>query len=59
MLLILWPVFQEKNQVTKYIYLAHDQLTNILKATGSKFDDGEVTKVINSLKGKKLEDVNN
>lgn len=38
---------------------AADTVTNILKATGQKFDEAEVTKVVNSLKGKKLEDVYN
>ena len=33
---------------------ANDQVTNILKATGKSFDQAEVTKVIDSLKGKKL-----
>jgi ribosomal protein L12E/L44/L45/RPP1/RPP2 len=33
------------------------EITNILKATGGKFDEAEVTKVVNTLKGKKLEDV--
>ncbi len=37
--------------------LAKDQLSNILKATGQKFDEAEVNKVIDSLKGKKIEDV--
>ncbi len=36
---------------------AKDQITNILKATGQKFDEAEITKVVDSLKGKKLEDV--
>lgn len=57
MLLILWPVFQEKNQVIKNINSAADQLTNILKATGQSFDQAEITKVVDSLKGKKIEDV--
>jgi large subunit ribosomal protein LP2 len=34
-----------------------DQLTNILKATGQKFDEAEITKVVASLKGKKIEDL--
>ncbi len=36
---------------------ANDQITNILKATGQAFDQAEVTKVVDSLKGKKIEDV--
>ena len=35
-------------------YSTNDQVTNILKATGKSFDQAEVTKVIDSLKGKKL-----
>jgi len=58
LLLILWLVSQEKNQVTSFSNSANEQLTNILKATGQKFDEAEVTKVVASLKGKKLEDVN-
>lgn len=57
MLLILWPVFQAKNQVPSSFISAKDQLTNILKATGQKFDEAEITKVVDSLKGKKLEEV--
>lgn len=36
---------------------ANEQITNILKATGQAFDQAEVTKVVDSLKGKKIEDV--
>lgn len=34
-----------------------DQLTNILKATGQKFEEAEIAKVVDSLKGKKIEDL--
>jgi len=58
LLLILWPHFQDLNQVTLKFISAKDQLTNILKATGQKFEEAEIAKVVDSLKGKKLEDVN-
>jgi len=51
------PVSQEKNQVLQSLSLAAEVLTNILKATGGQFDQAEVTKVIDTLRGKKLEDV--
>jgi ribosomal protein L12E/L44/L45/RPP1/RPP2 len=53
----LWPVFPEKNQVHENINLAQEQVSAILKATGQKFEEAEVTKVFASLKGKKLDDV--
>jgi len=48
---------EEKNQVNIFLFSAHDQITAILKATGKPVDDAQVTAVVNSLKGKKLEDV--
>lgn len=48
-----------KEPSTSIINSANDTVTNILKATGQKFDAAEVTKVCDTLKGKKLEDVNN
>lgn len=47
----------ENSPVFHLFYAAHDQITAILKATGKPVDDAQVTAVINSLKGKKLEDV--
>ncbi len=54
---ILSPVFQERNQVQSCYNSAVDQISNILKSTGQTFDAAEVTKVVDTLRGKKLEDV--
>jgi ribosomal protein L12E/L44/L45/RPP1/RPP2 len=45
------------NQVLQSIILANVQISSILKATGQKFDEAEITKVVTALKGKKIEDV--
>ena len=47
----------ENNQVKLSLFLAKEQLVGILNATGKPVDDAQVTAVINSLKGKKLDDV--
>jgi ribosomal protein L12E/L44/L45/RPP1/RPP2 len=47
-----------KNAPSKnYIILAEADLNKILSATGEKFSQDEVKKVVANLKGKKIEDV--